>query len=375
MSKTRCFAVFLMVSTHLLQAFRPLSLRWTRNQAKSFSRSTKRPTRPTTSLLAGTAAASVAMMNASSSTLCASNELFPSNYLQYDHYNGVTLTLTDSFPMNVSEFTETLNESLQSWTTEGRKGIWIHVSASQSDKIHVCLQQGFDFHMVVPGQTSSNKVLVLTKWLPQLTPNRLPLGPTHQVGVGCLIFHPLDWKFENTMGVAPELRRMLVVQEQTGPAAAWKLWKMPTGLADPGEDVHVAAIRECREETGLEATFGGILAMRQAHAQPAVQGNRNVVMRANSDMFVICLLQLVDQSLDDLSTLRTCPDEIAAMQWMAVQEYCDQERWQASPVYLELNKAILNLSRQTLFNAVTLPLGFSSDVSSTNTLYKSALLD
>jgi hypothetical protein len=121
------------------------------------------------------------------------------------------------------------------------------------------------------------------------------------------------------------------------------------------------------------------LAIRQAHAQPAIKNNRNVVMRAHSDLFVICILQLLVpndcETMDDLSSLPTCPDEIAAMQWMTVQDYCNQERWQASPVYLELNKAILNASKQTLFDAATLPLGFSSNITATNTLYKSALLE
>jgi len=47
-------------------------------------------------------------------------------------------------------------------------------------------------------------MLILKQWLPD-TPSRLPLGPTHQVGVGALI---LD-----------DEGKMLVVQEKSGPAA------------------------------------------------------------------------------------------------------------------------------------------------------------
>lgn len=45
----------------------------------------------------------------------------------------------------------------------------------------------------------------------------------------------------------------MVVQERSGPGAAKKLWKIPTGLTDPGEDIDDAAIREGKEEIGLDA--------------------------------------------------------------------------------------------------------------------------
>jgi 8-oxo-dGTP pyrophosphatase MutT (NUDIX family) len=217
------------------------------------------------------------------------------------------------------------------------------VPADQSDKVHAAVALGFDFHMVV------DKKLVLTTWLDTSTPSRLPIGPTHQVGVGCLVLHPRD----------PS--RMLVVQEKSGPAAAFRLWKMPTGLADPGEDIPDAAVRELREETGLASTFRGVLAFRQAHATGA-----GTVSRANSDLFFVCRMDLT--SYDDSDGFTACPDEITDIKWMPVEEYCAQERWQGSPVYVEMNRAILESSRHVLFGAQTLPLGFAGGA---NTLYKS----
>jgi hypothetical protein len=51
---------------------------------------------------------------------------------------------------------------------------------------------------------------------------------------------------------------MLTVQEKTGPAAAFGLRKIPTGLS-PKSDIHQAAVLlELQEETGLMADFDGV---------------------------------------------------------------------------------------------------------------------
>jgi hypothetical protein len=80
-----------------------------------------------------------------------------------------------------------------------------------------------------------------------------------------------------------------------------------------------------------------------------------------SDLFFVCRMRLQEQDAVALEKSTTaCPHEIAAMQWMSVQDYCDQERWQQSPVYQELNRAILNASQHAHFHHATLPLGFIS---------------
>jgi 8-oxo-dGTP pyrophosphatase MutT (NUDIX family) len=303
---------------------------------------------------------------------------FPERLLSEDHYKGVTIHLdkmTDHQEMTVQEFQSCLAQSLQQWEQQGRKGIWIHVPPGQADKIPIATSLGFDFHLIVapenarkdgdgadPTHAGTPNVLVLTKWLPPNVPSRLPHGPTHQIGVGCLILHPLDET------------RMLVVQEKSGPAAAYGLWKMPTGLADPHEDLHDAAVRELHEETGLHASFQGVLVFRQAHASKKTATAR--LGRTVSDMFFVCRMALTHVVREEAdwettsSLFAACPDEIAAIQWMPIRDYCAQERWQSSPVYLELNKAILHTTKHNLFQANTLDLGFGAG---TNTLYMNSL--
>lgn len=287
-------------------------------------------------------AASVMTHNATEETSTTVLLGWPSSALHYDTYNGVSIYADQLIDLDPDAFGRSLASALDLWRAQGRRGIWLHIPPSHSALIAAATELDFDFHMVI------DRTLILTKWLPY-TPSRLPVGPTHQVGIGCLVLHPND----------PSL--MLVVREKTGPAAGIGLWKMPTGLTDTGEDVHAAAVRELREETSLEATFGGILAIRQAHAT----GRGVTIGRTHSDLFFVCRMEL--QSPPDAFVAEE--DEIAAIQWMAVNDYCAQERWQTSPVYRELNNVIRSAVEQVEFAATTLPLGFKTEA--TNTLFMS----
>ena len=342
---------------------------------------------------------------------------FSPDCLEYDHYSGVTINLEcihdthnddDDEESNDASltFAERLEQQLRLWKAEGIiRGVWIHIPPQLAAYVPTCIQQGFDFHMVTPSATTtndsdimgndnirstgSNSILILSQWLPDST-SRLPVGPTHQVGVGCLIWHP-----EDSPMLGPQ-RRILVVQEKSGPAATFRLWKLPTGLADPNEDIHDAAIRELYEETGLVGQFDGLLLVRQAHpnvlpttpnitigassgstskAMTTDVGNtkRNPksssVQRKISDLFFICQLSIPQQEQlqsdsssvnDDEPIWTACPNEIAAIQWMTVQDYCNQQRWQSSPLYMELNRVILESAStsipRTLSNDATVML-------------------
>ena len=235
--------------------------------------------------MASTAAASASLSTAAAIlddevALCETEKeanVFPEEALTYDTYNGVTIKLEEIYNGDETQsfdpvaFSNTLQHSLQTWKKEGRRGIWIHIPTSCSAAVPICTEMGFEF------QFAKNGLLVMTQWLPEEQDSRLPHGPTHQCGVGVIVLHPIT-------------HEMLVVQEKTGPAAAKKLWKMPTGLTDPGEDIVDAAIREAKEETGLDVEFDRIMLVRQAHGGLFNQ----------SDMFFVCLLRLAPKYEEDL---------------------------------------------------------------------------
>jgi len=255
---------------------------------------------------------------------CDELNIFSEEVLKYDTYNGVTLKLDSLVAkgerIDVSTFAVTLENSLNHWKKEGKRGIWLHIPTSCSDVVPICAELGFEFQYATSG------LLVMTNWLPEECESRLPFGPTHQVGIGAVILHPTT-------------NKMLVVKEKSGPAAARNLWKMPTGLTDPGEDVVDAAIRESKEETGLDVEFDRIICMRQAHG-----GIFN-----HSDMYFVCLLRLPPKYLEGLKNgvdipLKPQEEEIAEISWMTTEEYANQDAWQGSPAYEHLNGAMLRVA-------------------------------
>jgi len=279
---------------------------------------------------------------------------FPEDCVKLDTYNGVTLevsTLPQELISDTQIFAIHLNNAISFWKSEGKRGIWLKISTQFAHLIPVsCLKNmllfimrfihlreygpfaptqaatkvGFDFQYAEKGR------VILTAWLPEDTESRLPHGPTHQIGIGALVLHPITG-------------RMLVVQEKRGPAAARKLWKMPTGLADPGEDVTDAAVREVKEETGLDVEFDHVVCIRQAHAGHEAFNK--------SDMFFVCQLRLSPKYSNDLKSgieieLKPQEEEIADAKWVDMEEFFKQPLWTSSPLYNEMNAALKEAARK-----------------------------
>jgi len=266
--------------------------------------------------------ASTIISNTGADTHCS----FPDDILELDTYNGVTIRIDNTVSFTEVDFQERLSASLAAWRKDGKRGIWIHLPTASAHFVPICTEAGFDFHSAERGKA------ILTQWLDSSTPSRLPLGPTHQIGVGCLVLNK-----EN---------KMLVVKEQTGPAAKVKLWKIPTGLLDPGEDIPAAAERELKEETGLDGTLHRILCARHASSR----GGRAI------DLYHVCLMKLAES--EDPPKIVKQDSEIAAVQWMDISDYCAQEHWQKSPLYQELNEAMQNAIESGGFEAKRLPTGY-----------------
>lgn len=220
--------------------------------------------------LAAVAAAAAAAVTA----VAACNTAFDES--QRDAYGGVTVVVRELGPPEAFEVA--LAAALTRWRRDGVRGVWLEVPAALVKYLPVALEHGFTLH----GGDATH--VLCCAWLPG-GESPLPPGPTRQVGVGAV--------------VTDRAGRILLVQEAVGPATG--KWKLPTGLCEANEDVGAAAVRELREETGLDCEFREVLAVRHSHG----------FHRGVSDVFFCVRCEAVDED----AALTPQAGEIARVEW------------------------------------------------------------
>jgi 8-oxo-dGTP pyrophosphatase MutT (NUDIX family) len=204
-----------------------------------------------------------------------------------DTYGGVIID-SSNLPGSVPEFVKALSCSLNALSIEGfQKAFWIRIPTTVVEFVGVCIKDcGFYIHH------AKREYVMMVKWAHPTRPDPIPPPSTHQVGVGCVLDRGDGF--------------ILLVKERTGPAAVGQgIWKLPTGLVDPSEDIQDAAIREAREETGLDCAFDSVIAFRHSHGGCPSLG-------AMSDLFFACLLRPSD--VDQPTLLQE--SEILASMWV-----------------------------------------------------------
>jgi len=81
------------------------------------------------------------------------------------------------------------------------------------------------------------------------------------------------------------------------------------GYVDPGEYLAAAAIREIKEETGVETEFKSIIAFRQSH---------EMNFGCSDLYFIVCLKPTS-------SEIKMCTRELSKCEWMPLKEYVNHE--------------------------------------------------
>ncbi|XP_073303196.1 nudix hydrolase 2-like isoform X2 [Primulina huaijiensis] len=212
-------------------------------------------------------------MNSSMSRVSSEKQVERSLEAKNDDHGGVMVEMT-SEPMDPGVFASLLRASLSHWRKEGKRGLWIKVPIDLVNLVEPAIMEGFYFHHAEP------RYLMLVHWLPS-SANTLPANATH---------------------------RVLVVQEKNGRFRGSGVLEFPTGVVDEGEDICDAAVREVKEETGIDSKFLEILALRQSHKS----------FFGKSDLFFVCMMQALSFEIQPQEA------EIEAAQWMPYEEYTAQ---------------------------------------------------
>ena len=140
-------------------------------------------------------------------------------------------------------------EFLDAAEADGKRGIWLNAPLDATHLVPVAVEMGFGYHH------ADEEGATLTLWLPEDEENGLPKYPHIGHGVGGIVL--------NSRG------EVLGIQEKAGVTAGMTdFWKIPGGLVDRGEDMHVAAVREVEEETGLKTKFVAIASIRESQTGP-----------------------------------------------------------------------------------------------------------
>ncbi|CAL5203546.1 unnamed protein product [Lathyrus oleraceus] len=242
-----------------------------------------------------------------------------------DQHGGVIINMEES--MNSYVFASMLEASISQWRRQGKKGVWIKLAREHSNLVASAVEAGFKYHHAEPDH------LMLVYWIPD-TPNTIPANASHRISIGAFV---INTKME-----------VLVVQEKNGRFSGKGLWKLPTGAVNEGEDVCAAAIREVKEETGIETEFVQILAFRERHK----------CFFQKSEILFICMLQPHSFNIESQVS------EIEAAQWMPIDDYVAQPFVQENELFNFLTKVGLSKLNGKY-------CGFSTMLTSTSSCKKS----
>ncbi|KAJ7964687.1 Nudix family hydrolase [Quillaja saponaria] len=222
-----------------------------------------------------------------------------------DSHGGVVVSIEE--PVDSVVFASLLGVSMSQWRQQGKKGVWIKLPLEHSNLVDAAIKQGFRYHHAEPDY------VMLVQWIPD-TADTLPVNASHRVGIGAFVM--------NNKG------EVLVVQETSGRFKGTGVWKMPTGTVNEGEDISAAAIREVKEETGIETEFLEVLAFRQSHES----------FFRKSDIFFVCMLQPLSFDIQKQTS------EIEDAKWIPVEDYAAQPFVQENQLFDFVAKICLSKS-------------------------------
>ncbi|CAM9691442.1 unnamed protein product, partial [Hapterophycus canaliculatus] len=207
-------------------------------------------------------------------------------------FNSATVDIGKIRVEDTADFALKLFATVNQLRKDSKAAVWLKVPTDFCHFISIASHYGFKLHHTQP------KFIMMYLWLPEDIEDKVPAYGTHHLGVaGCVV---------------NDNKEVLLVKDKHKNA----MWKFPGGLADLGEGIGEAAVREVWEETGVKTEFRSVLSMRHQHE----------VQFGNSDLYFICRLLLPEGTGADAHEIKKCNNEIADACWMPLDEFKDQTR-------------------------------------------------
>ncbi|MGW8526963.1 NUDIX domain-containing protein [Nocardiopsis sp. NPDC055824] len=123
---------------------------------------------------------------------------------------------------------------------------------------------------------------------------------------------PTSRKTSASVFVQDEGGRVLVLQRTDN-----HLWTIPTGAVKKGESVGQAAVRECREETGLEVEIVGLVGVFSTPDHVIAYWHGDRLDEARQPINICCRGRVVG------GDLAPAPDEAIQVRWVAPEELAE----------------------------------------------------
>ncbi|CAA2999796.1 nudix hydrolase 8-like [Olea europaea subsp. europaea] len=224
-----------------------------------------------------------------------------------DDYNGVVIEPT-SLPSSANAFASVLKASLSTWKYKGKRGIWLKLLEEQADLVPIAIKEGFVYHHAEPAY------VMLTYWIPN-EPCVLPLGPSHQIGIAGFVIN--------------DNKEILVVKEKCS-CSCYGVWKLPTGYINKSEELFSGAVREVKEETGIDTAFLELVAFRHVHQ----------VAFEKSDLLFVCMLKPLS------FIIKIDENEIQDATWITLDKLISQQFYEED----QMSKRVIEVCMATYEN-------------------------
>ena len=225
---------------------------------------------------------------------------------QRDRFGGVSVYSGDY--AGLGDIGSVLKRSLSEWHATGVRGLWFHVSGDETVWIPELLRNGFYCHHAKGDQ------VVLVKWLPEWESSGIPDYPSTYIGCG-------------TITLDQESNKILAIKEKV---RWYNNWKFPGGYVDAGENILDAAVREVKEETGVDTEPVGIVGFRHvlpqvdipfpAHGCSDIYGTYQHMFLLLTPFKVICALK---PKVGGNTAIVKQEREISEAEWIPVDQFLE----------------------------------------------------